>query len=62
MSISMRVAPPSPSSGGGSEAPATAASTSGVARPVRGIPATFWNAITAEVSPAPYWRSRGPGS
>ena len=52
-STSMRVGPPSGSSGVGSVAAAMAARTSTVARPLRGIPATFWKAITAEVSPPP---------
>ena len=49
----MRVAPPSGSIGAGSVAAATAASTSGVARPVRAIPATFWKPMTAEASAPP---------
>ena len=49
----MRVAPPSGSSGGGSVATGSASSTSRLARPVRGFPAIFWKAITAEPSAPP---------
>ncbi len=52
-STSIAGGPPSGSIGAGSVAAAMAASTSSVARPLRGMPLTFWKAMTADVSPAP---------